>query len=55
MKNPSDAEDAAQDIFLKTYRRLKEFRFESSFSTWLYRVAYHHCLDLLKARSRRPS
>lgn len=55
MKNPSDAEDAAQDIFLKTYRRLKEFRFESSFGTWLYRVAYHHCLDLLKARSRRPS
>lgn len=55
MKNPSDAEDAAQDIFLKTYQRLKEFRFESSFSTWLYRVAYHHCLDLLKAQSRRPS
>ena len=55
MKNPSDAEDAAQEIFLKTYRRLKKFRFESSFRTWLYRVAYHHCLDLLKARSRRPS
>jgi RNA polymerase sigma-70 factor (ECF subfamily) len=55
MKNPSDAEDAAQDIFLKTYQRLKEFRFESSFSTWLFRVAYHHCLDLLKARSRRPT
>jgi RNA polymerase sigma-70 factor (ECF subfamily) len=55
MKNPTDAEDAAQEIFLKTYRRLKDFRFESSFSTWLYRVAYHHSLDLMKARSRRPA
>jgi RNA polymerase sigma-70 factor (ECF subfamily) len=54
-KNPTDAEDAAQEVFLKVYRRLKEFRFESSFSTWLYRVAYHHTLDLLKARSRRPA
>ena len=54
-KNPTDAEDAAQEIFLKAYRRLKDFRFESSFGTWLYRVAYHHSLDLLKARARRPS
>ncbi|MBK8576718.1 MAG: sigma-70 family RNA polymerase sigma factor [Elusimicrobia bacterium] len=55
MKNPTDAEDAAQEIFLKAYRRLRDFRFESSFSTWLYRVAYYHSLDLLKARSRRPA
>jgi RNA polymerase sigma-70 factor (ECF subfamily) len=55
MKNPTDAEDAAQEIFLKAYRRLKDFRFESSLSTWLYRVAYHHSLDLLKARSRRAA
>lgn len=54
-KNPTEAEDAAQEVFLKVYQRLKEFRFESSFSTWLYRVAYHHTLDLLKARSRRPA
>ena len=54
-KNPTDAEDAAQEIFLKAYRRLKDFRFESSFGTWLYRVAYHHSLDLLKARIRRPA
>lgn len=55
MKNPTDAEDAAQEIFIKVFRRLGDFRFESSFSTWLYRVAYHHSLDLLKARSRRPA
>lgn len=55
MKNPTDAEDAAQEIFLKAYRRLRDFRFESTFSTWLYRVAYYHSLDLLKARSRHPA
>ncbi len=55
MKNPTDAEDAAQEIFLKAYRRLKDFRFESSFGTWLYRVGYHHSLDLLRARARRPA
>jgi RNA polymerase sigma-70 factor (ECF subfamily) len=55
VKNPTDAEDAAQEIFLKAYRRLRDFRFESAFSTWLYRVAYHHCLDMMKARSRRPA
>ena len=55
MKNSSDAEDAAQEIFLKAYQRLNNFRFESSFGTWLYRVAYHHSLDLLKSRARRPA
>lgn len=55
MKNSSDAEDAAQEIFLKAYQRLINFRFESSFGTWLYRVAYHHSLDLLKSRRRRPA
>lgn len=54
-KNPTEAEDAAQEVFIKVYQRLKEFRFESSFSTWLYRVTYHHTLDLLKTRSRRPA
>jgi RNA polymerase sigma-70 factor (ECF subfamily) len=55
LKNPTEAEDAAQEIFLKVYQRLREFRFESSFSTWLYRAAYRHSLDLLKSRSRRRS
>ncbi len=54
-RHATEADDLAQEIFLKAYRSLNEFRFESSFSTWLYRVTYRHCLDFLKSRKRRPS
>lgn len=54
-RHATEADDLAQEIFLKAYRSLSEFRFESSFSTWLYRVTYRHCLDFLKSRKRRPS
>ncbi|MFH1037388.1 MAG: sigma-70 family RNA polymerase sigma factor [PVC group bacterium] len=37
--NHSDADDLAQEIFLKTFRNIKKFRFKSSFYTWLYRIA----------------
>lgn len=53
LRNPSHAEDAAQDIFLKAYKSLSSFRFDAAFSTWLYRISYRHCLDLLKAAKRR--
>ncbi|MBI4396112.1 MAG: sigma-70 family RNA polymerase sigma factor [Elusimicrobia bacterium] len=53
--NPTQAEDAAQDVFLKAYRNLSRFRQESAFSTWIYRIAYNHCLNLLRARKRNPS
>lgn len=43
--NPQDAEDAAQDVFLKTYQKLKDFRPESSLYTWLYRIGVNTCLD----------
>lgn len=36
--NPMDAEDLAQDVFLKLYKSLKKFRFEADFKTYLYRV-----------------
>ena len=47
-----DAEDASQEIFLRVYRSLDRFHARSRFSTWLYRVAYNHCLDRLRARKR---
>ena len=50
-----DAEDAAQEIFLKAYRSLSSFRRDSSFSTWLYRIASNHCHDLLRKRSRQKT
>ncbi|MDE2510133.1 MAG: sigma-70 family RNA polymerase sigma factor, partial [Elusimicrobia bacterium] len=55
MLGRSAAEDAAQEVFLKAYSRLKDFRRDSAFSTWLYRVASNHCLDLLRAEGRRMS
>ena len=37
--NHNDADDLAQEVFLKTFRAIKKFRFQSSFYTWLYRIA----------------
>jgi RNA polymerase sigma-70 factor (ECF subfamily) len=50
----AEAEDMAQEIFLKAYRGLKKFKGASRFSTWLYTIASHHCLNHLEARRRRP-
>ena len=53
--NPQDAEDMAQEAFLKAYRSLPEFRGESKFSVWLYRIVSNVCLDHLRRQSRRPA
>jgi RNA polymerase sigma-70 factor (ECF subfamily) len=53
MLGASAAEDAAQEVFLKAYDRLKDFRRDSTFSTWLYRVASNQCLDVLRRDARR--
>ena len=49
----ADAEDLLQEIFLLAYRKLPEFRGESSVGTWLYRLAMNRCLDHLKSRQAR--
>jgi RNA polymerase sigma factor (sigma-70 family) len=49
--NPSDAEDASQEILLKIITHLGTFRGESSFSTWMYRVAANHLLTMRKRRA----
>jgi len=48
-----EAENCAQDVFLKIYRSLKNFRFESSFYTWLYRTAVNTCKNRLKSAEYR--
>jgi RNA polymerase sigma-70 factor (ECF subfamily) len=48
MGDYQEAEDSAQDVFLKVYRSLKRFRFESSFYTWLYRISVNTCKNRLK-------
>lgn len=55
MVGVSAAEDAAQEVFLKAYDRLEDYRGDSAFSTWLYRVASNHCLDVLRREGRRRS
>jgi RNA polymerase sigma-70 factor (ECF subfamily) len=45
----------AQEILLKAYRGLGRFKGASRFSTWLYSIASHHCLNSLQARRRRPA
>ena len=52
MIGSKNAEDAAQEIFLKVYQSLNRFHGNSAFSTWLYRVAYNHCLDLIRKETR---
>ena len=52
--NPEDAADMTQEAFLKAWRSLSSCQFESSFSTWLYRLAPNTCLDYLRSLKRRP-
>jgi RNA polymerase sigma-70 factor (ECF subfamily) len=44
--NEQKAEDATHDVFVKAYRNLQKFRGESSWRTWLYRIAINHCRNL---------
>src|SRR2546429_33 len=51
--DPTQAEDAAHDVFLKAYRKLGGFRGESAMRTWLYRIAINHCKNLLQTWHQR--
>jgi RNA polymerase sigma-70 factor (ECF subfamily) len=48
----SDALDATQDAFVSAFRQAHAFRGDSSFGTWLYRIAINSCKDLLRKKSR---
>ena len=50
--NSVDAEEAAQEAFLRAYRKLPEFRREAAFGTWVYRIAMNCALDLVERRNR---
>ncbi|WP_301553589.1 RNA polymerase sigma factor [Desulfuribacillus alkaliarsenatis] len=52
-RDRKEAEDLAQEIFLKAYRSLQQFRFESSFSTWLFKIAVHKALDWKRKHSSK--
>jgi RNA polymerase sigma-70 factor (ECF subfamily) len=55
VREPADALDITQDAFIKAYRALPNFRGESAFYTWLYRIAINTAKNHLVAAARRPS
>jgi RNA polymerase sigma-70 factor (ECF subfamily) len=54
VKDQSEAEDVAQEAFIKAYRAINSFRGDSAFYTWLYRIAVNTAKNALDARKRRP-
>jgi RNA polymerase sigma-70 factor (ECF subfamily) len=53
-RNPVEIEDVVQESFLKAFSRLDTFHHQSSFYTWIYRIATNTILDFLKRRGRSP-
>jgi RNA polymerase sigma-70 factor (ECF subfamily) len=54
LRDPTEAEDVAQDAFVKAYRALGSFRGDSAFYTWLYRIAVNTARNVMASRQRRP-
>lgn len=54
LRDPTEAEDVAQDAFVKAYRALESFRGDSAFYTWLYRIAVNTARNSMASRQRRP-
>ena len=52
VKNREEAEEIAQDAFVKAFRSLNKFKGDSKFSTWLYKIAYNLSIDYLKRAKR---
>ena len=54
LRNQSDVPDVVQEAFIKAYRALPNFRGESAFYTWLYRIAINTAKNWIVAKNRRP-
>ena len=54
LRDPAEAEDVAQEAFVKAYRALGSFRGDSAFYTWLYRIAVNTARNTMASRQRRP-
>ena len=54
VRNPAEAEDIAQEAFIKAYRALPQFRGDSAFYTWLYRIAINTAKNAVVSRDRSP-
>ena len=53
LSDPDKAQDATHDVFFKAFRKMDQFRGESSWRTWLYRIAINHCRNLQQAWNER--
>lgn len=51
--NKEEAEDVAQEVFIKCYRSLNRYNYQSAFSTWLYKITYNHSIDTLKKKNKQ--
>ena len=54
LRSPEEVEDVAQEVFTKLYFSLPQFRLDSSFQAWLYRIVVNQCYDQLRKRRRSP-
>lgn len=52
LQNRGDAEDAAQEVFVKIHQKLASFNADAQLKTWVYRITVNHCLDCIKAKKR---
>jgi RNA polymerase sigma-70 factor (ECF subfamily) len=50
LSSEADAEEAAQDVFVKAFRSIGSFQAKAKFSTWLYRIAYNHCISVIRKK-----
>jgi len=50
LNNEEDANEAAQEVFIKGYRSIGTFQEKSKFSTWIYRIAYNHCISVIRKK-----
>jgi RNA polymerase sigma-70 factor (ECF subfamily) len=55
MRNPVDAEEAAQDVFVKAFQSIDQYKGDAAFLTWIGRIAHNHCMDILRKRSRQKT
>jgi len=53
LQNMEDGEDVTQEIFITIHLNIKEFKEESSLSTWIYRIAVNKCLEFIRKKNRK--
>ena len=53
LKNPEEADDMTQEVFIEIFRSIRQFRNDAKLSTWIYRIAVNKSLGLLRAKTRK--